>query len=127
MAIHIRRRELLPADQIRKRERLAAVGDVDHVDTGHHLSGSTAFMFRPGWKTMRSACWSLSAPPRLAPFSAKPSAGPTLACNHQAPLRHRLSATTFAPITSSHRKLLLSKAMVVNVAEKPERDFGRYD
>jgi hypothetical protein len=25
------------ADQIRKRERLAAVGDVDHVDTGHHL------------------------------------------------------------------------------------------
>ena len=37
MAIHIRRRELLPADQIRKRERLAAVGDVDHVDTGHHL------------------------------------------------------------------------------------------
>ncbi len=26
---------------------------------------------------------------------------------------------------SSHRKLLLSKAMVVNVAEKSERDFGR--
>ena len=66
MAIHIRRRELLPADQIRKRERLAAVGDVDHVDTGHHLSGSTAFMFRPGWKTMRSACWSLSALHRRA-------------------------------------------------------------
>jgi hypothetical protein len=28
---------------------------------------------------------------------------------------------------SSHRKLLSSKAMVVNVAEKSERDFGRYD
>ena len=30
-------------------------------------------------------------------------------------------------LISSHRKLLSSKAMVVNVAEKPERDFGRYD
>ena len=28
---------------------------------------------------------------------------------------------------SSHRKLLLSKAMVVNVAEKSKQDFGRYD
>ena len=27
----------------------------------------------------------------------------------------------------SHRELLSSKAMVVNVAEKSERDFGRYD
>ena len=27
----------LPADQIGKRKRLAAVRDVDHVDTGHHL------------------------------------------------------------------------------------------
>src|ERR1700730_5761140 len=30
-------------------------------------------------------------------------------------------------LISSHRKLLSSKAMVVNVAEKSERDFGRYD
>ena len=30
-------------------------------------------------------------------------------------------------LISSHRKLLLSKAMVVNVAEKSKRDFGRYD
>jgi hypothetical protein len=30
-------------------------------------------------------------------------------------------------LISSHRKLLLSKATVVNVAEKPKRDFGRYD
>ena len=30
-------------------------------------------------------------------------------------------------LISNHRKLLLSKAMVVNVAEKSERDFGRYD
>jgi hypothetical protein len=30
-------------------------------------------------------------------------------------------------LISSHRKLLSSKAMVVNVAEKPERDFSRYD
>ena len=30
-------------------------------------------------------------------------------------------------LISSHRKLLLSKATVVNVAEKLERDFGRYD
>ncbi len=30
-------------------------------------------------------------------------------------------------LISSHRKLLLSKAMVVNVAEKSERDSGRYD
>jgi hypothetical protein len=30
-------------------------------------------------------------------------------------------------LISSHRKLLASKAMVVNVAEKSERDFGRYD
>ena len=30
-------------------------------------------------------------------------------------------------LISSHRKLLLSKAMVVNVAEKLERDSGRYD
>ena len=30
-------------------------------------------------------------------------------------------------LISSHRKLLLSKAMVVSVAEKSERDFGRYD
>jgi hypothetical protein len=29
--------------------------------------------------------------------------------------------------TVSHRKLLSSKAMAVNVAEKSERDFGRYD
>jgi hypothetical protein len=29
-------------------------------------------------------------------------------------------------LISSLRKLLLSKAMVVNVAEKPERDFGTY-
>jgi len=27
----------------------------------------------------------------------------------------------------SHRKLLSSKATVVNVAEKPEQDFGRHD
>jgi hypothetical protein len=30
-------------------------------------------------------------------------------------------------LISSHRKLLSSKAMVVNVADKSERDFGRYD
>ena len=30
-------------------------------------------------------------------------------------------------LISSHRKLLSSKAMVVNVAEKPEQDSGRYD
>jgi hypothetical protein len=30
-------------------------------------------------------------------------------------------------LISSHRKLLSSKAMVVNVAVKSERDFGRYD
>ena len=30
-------------------------------------------------------------------------------------------------LISSHRKLLSSKAMVVSVAEKSERDFGRYD
>jgi hypothetical protein len=30
-------------------------------------------------------------------------------------------------LISSHRKLLSSKAMVVNVAEKPEQDFGRHD
>ena len=29
-------------------------------------------------------------------------------------------------LISSRRKLLSSKAMVVNVAEKPERDFGRH-
>jgi hypothetical protein len=30
-------------------------------------------------------------------------------------------------LISSHRKLLWSKAMVVNVAEKSERDSDRYD
>ena len=30
-------------------------------------------------------------------------------------------------LISSHRKLLWSKAVVVNVAEKSERDFDRYD
>jgi hypothetical protein len=30
-------------------------------------------------------------------------------------------------LISNHRKLLLSKAMVVSVAEKSEQDFGRYD
>ena len=30
-------------------------------------------------------------------------------------------------LISSHRKLLSSKAMVVNVAEKPKQDSGRYD
>ena len=30
-------------------------------------------------------------------------------------------------LISSHRKLLLSKAMVVNVAEKSGQDFGRQD
>ena len=30
-------------------------------------------------------------------------------------------------LISSHRKLLSAKAMVVNVAEKSERDFGRHD
>jgi hypothetical protein len=30
-------------------------------------------------------------------------------------------------LISSHRKLLSSKAMVVNVAEKPEQDSGRHD
>jgi hypothetical protein len=30
-------------------------------------------------------------------------------------------------VISSHRKLLSSKAMVVNVAEKSERDFDRHD
>jgi hypothetical protein len=30
-------------------------------------------------------------------------------------------------LIASHRKPLLSKAMVVNVAEKSERDFGRHD
>jgi hypothetical protein len=30
-------------------------------------------------------------------------------------------------LISSHRKLLLSKAMVVNVADKPEQDSGRHD
>jgi predicted RNA-binding Zn-ribbon protein involved in translation (DUF1610 family) len=34
------------------------------------ISGSTAFMFRPGWKTMRSACWSLLAPHRGGPRTA---------------------------------------------------------
>jgi hypothetical protein len=30
-------------------------------------------------------------------------------------------------LTSSHRKLLWSKAMVVSVAETPEQDSGRHD
>ena len=30
-------------------------------------------------------------------------------------------------LISSHRKLLLSKAMVENVAEKSEQDFDRHD
>jgi hypothetical protein len=30
-------------------------------------------------------------------------------------------------LISSHRKLLSSKATVVNVAEKSEQDFDRYD
>jgi hypothetical protein len=30
-------------------------------------------------------------------------------------------------LISSHRKLLCPKGMVVNVAEKPEQDFGRHD
>jgi hypothetical protein len=30
-------------------------------------------------------------------------------------------------LISSHRKLLSSKAMVVNVAEKPGQDSGRHD
>jgi hypothetical protein len=30
-------------------------------------------------------------------------------------------------LISNHRKLLWSKAMVVNVAEKSEHDFDRYD
>jgi hypothetical protein len=30
-------------------------------------------------------------------------------------------------LISSHRKLLWSKATVVNVAEKSEQDFDRYD
>jgi hypothetical protein len=30
-------------------------------------------------------------------------------------------------LISSRRKLLSSKAMVVNVAEKPEQDSGRHD
>ena len=30
-------------------------------------------------------------------------------------------------LISSHRKLVLSKAMVVNVAETSEQDFGRQD
>ena len=30
-------------------------------------------------------------------------------------------------LISNHRKLLWSKATVVNVAEKPEQDFGRHD
>ena len=30
-------------------------------------------------------------------------------------------------LISNHRKLLWSKAMVVNVAEKPGQDSGRYD
>jgi hypothetical protein len=30
-------------------------------------------------------------------------------------------------LISNHRKPLWSKAMVVNVAEKSEQDFGRYD
>ena len=30
-------------------------------------------------------------------------------------------------LISSHRKLLSSKAIVVNVAEKSEQDFDRYD
>jgi hypothetical protein len=36
-------------------------------------------------------------------------------------LRAKLSSV------QSHRKLLSSKTMVVNVAEKPEQDFGRHD
>ena len=39
----------LPADQIGKRERLAAVRDVDHVDAGHHLEQLAGDMERtPG-------------------------------------------------------------------------------
>jgi hypothetical protein len=30
-------------------------------------------------------------------------------------------------LISNHRKLLWAKATVVNVAEKPEQDSGRYD
>jgi hypothetical protein len=30
-------------------------------------------------------------------------------------------------LISSHRKLLWSKATVVNIAEKPEQDSGRHD
>jgi hypothetical protein len=30
-------------------------------------------------------------------------------------------------LISSHRKLLSSKAIVMNVAEKPEQDFDRHD
>jgi hypothetical protein len=44
---------------------------------------------------------------------------------YPAPLCGKQSKPT--PLISNHRKLLWSKAMVVNVAEKLEQDSGRYD
>ena len=55
------------------------------------ISGSTAFMFRPGWKTMRSACWSLLAPHRRARRSW--SASPT-ACGQAHDLGRSCSSTS---------------------------------
>jgi hypothetical protein len=37
------------------------------------------------------------------------------------------SGSAIRSLIPSHRKLLSSKAMVVNVAEKSERDFDRHD
>jgi len=37
------------------------------------------------------------------------------------------SGSAIRSLIPSHRKLLLSKAMVVNVAEKPEQVSGRHD
>jgi hypothetical protein len=37
------------------------------------------------------------------------------------------SGSAIRSLIPSHRKLLWSKAMVVNVAEKPGRDSGRHD
>ena len=63
--------------------------------------------------------------PRLATFSAKPSASPTLACKHQAPLRHSLSATTFAPITERRRKCAYREGNPGVRYPRPEADFAR--
>src|SRR5258708_29030680 len=92
--------------------------------TGHQAQGHRRHQKRPRSRLprrlprpqqdLRKARHRILGLPRITAPSAKPPRCPSPAANHQAPLRHSVTATTFAPLTEDTpmELAMLKKKMV---------------